>query len=322
MTEVVKLKGLSWSLTPEEIAMKTDELIANTKKTVDVIAQVDLKEVTCENVMKPLADLETEFTISRNGLDFFQHIHPDKARRDASTESDKKLSAFEVQMSMRRDVYERIDSLNTCCSIQNAEGKRYLERKIKNGKRNGIHLDESIRKQIEVLKKKESELGISFQKNLTEADTILYFTKDQLAGLSDEFVESLNKSEDGKYEVTLKYPHVFPLMKKCSVAKTREETNRAFNSRCKETNSKILEELVDLRREKAALLGFENHASFIHAMRMAENPKKVKEFLVSLAEKLKPLGKSDMDLMLELKKEECERNKEEFDGKINMCSPP
>lgn len=49
-----------------------------------------------------------------------------------------------------------------------------------------------------------------------------------------------------------------------------------------DANSKILQQLVDLRRKKATLLGYETHAAYIHEMRMAKNPQNVQEFLASL----------------------------------------
>ena len=41
-------------------------------------------------------------------------------------------------------------------------------------------------------------------------------------------------------------------------------------------------------------------------------------YIKTKTEKLKPLGKKDLDLMLKYKKEDCEKNGEAFDGKINM----
>ena len=77
-------------------------------------------------------------------------------------------------------------------------------------------------------------------------------------------VFSLNfQADDGKCKVTMKYPHFFPVSRKCKVPETRKKLEIAYQSRCLEENTKILEELIELRQEQAEMLGYESHAHYI-----------------------------------------------------------
>ncbi|KAK2874009.1 hypothetical protein QQF64_004068 [Cirrhinus molitorella] len=310
---------LRWDLTPDKIQQLTEELTAKTKKVYDMVGALDLASVSYENTLKALADVEVEYTVQRNMLDFPQHVSPCKDVRTASTEADKKLSEFDVEMSMREDVYQRIVALEEKLSDESLtpEAKRYMERLIKLGKRNGLHLPKDTQEEIKKIKKKMSTLCIDFNKHLNEDTTCLHFSREELGGLPEDFLNSLEKDESGKLKLTLKYPHYFPTMKKCFVPETRKKLEEAFNSRCKEENSAILKELVELRFQKSSLLGFSTHADFVLEMNMAKTSKTVATFLEDLAAKLKPLGEQERAVILKLKEQESQKRNLPFTGELH-----
>lgn len=314
------LDGISfeWNQSKEDIEKAASELIEDSRRVYDLIGSLDRENATYANIVKVLADSQSAYDTKRNVLDFPQHVSPDKEVRAASTEADKKLSAFEVEMSMRKDVFDNLVACMEKGGSMPAEGKRFLERLIKYGKRNGLHLSPEIQDEIKMIKKRMSDLSIDFNKNINEENTILEFSEQELSGLPGDFVSSLDKGEGDKLKVTLKYPHYFPVMKKATNAETRKIMEAAFSSRCMEENTPILEELVELRAKMASLLGYKNHAAYVTEMRMAKTGEIVANFLAGLAKKLDPLGEKEIEQLLALKKAECEENSWNFDGKLNM----
>ncbi|XP_071545618.1 thimet oligopeptidase-like [Panulirus ornatus] len=307
-------------VTPDDIEKQTDALIHRQRTAYDSIGSTPLDKVTYENVIKHLADLMAERATLGSPLDFPQHAATDKAVREASSKAEQKLEEFDVEMSMRKDIFDRVVAFRDTVNMEgfSDEQKRLIEKLILHGKRNGLHLSEEIQVEVKKIKKRMSELSIQFQRNLNEDNTKLFFTQEELAGMPDDFINELSQGEDGKLEVTMKYPHLFPITKKCRVPDTRRLMVTASQSKCMEENTPILEELITLRQKQADLLGYKNHAAYIVEERMAKTPKTVAQFLSSLSEKLQPLWQQEKAVMLNLKKEECEKYNYEYSGKLDF----
>lgn len=318
MAAVAEGVKLNWNLSTEEILKRTDELIERSRKVYDAVGALKPEELTYENCLKALSDDTAEYHTAKSNLDFPQHVSTDKEIRTASTEADRKLSEFEVEVSMRKDVFDNLVAFKERnIGPLSPEASRVLERLIKLGKRNGLHLPEEVQKEIKAIKSRMSSLEIDFNKNLNEENTILEFTNEELAGMQEDFINSLEKTDAGLNKVTLKYPHYFPITRKASNPKTRQRIEYAFNRRCIQENTPILEELVELRKKMADLLGYPTHASYITELRMSKTAEAVSSFLSELCSKLRPLGDADLAEMLSLKEAECKELGHEYDGKIN-----
>ncbi|XP_034853331.1 thimet oligopeptidase isoform X1 [Mirounga angustirostris] len=323
---------LRWDLSAQQIGELTVELIEQTKRVYDQVGSQKFEDVSYESTLKALADVEVSYTVQRNILDFPQHVSPSKDIRMASTEADKKLSEFDVEMSMRQDVYQRIVWLQEKVQKDSLrpEALRYLERLIKLGRRNGLHLPEDTQQKIKSIKKKLSLLCIDFNKNLNEDTTFLPLTREELVALLGLELGSADAPSPFLCLVWWPGPSNCGLGRVFSAQTSIPTQTLVFVStpRCglaspvqclQQTgeNCAILRELVTLRAQKSSLLGFSTHADYVLEMNMAKSSQVVATFLDELAQKLKPLGEQERAVILELKKAECEKRGLDFDGRIN-----
>ncbi|KAI6659742.1 Thimet oligopeptidase [Oopsacas minuta] len=298
---------LNWNLKVSDLHELSELYIREKRLVFDKIAS--LKDPNFNNTLGALERFDRDWTCLVNTLTLYQHVASSPELRTASSEADKNISNFDIQMSMRFDVFKVVNSLVAQSGTLVAEEKRCLEKFLLKGRKNGLEMEEVKRNAIEKLKQELSDLCIEFQKNLNEENTKLFFNPDQLNGTSQSFQDSLKKSEDGLLELTLSYPHFFPTMESCCVPETRMKLQKSFNSRCKDTNSLILLKVLKLRHELAGILGYKTFSDFtLDGVTMAATSQRVKEFLENLKLRLKSLGEQDLNALLELKLTETDDN--------------
>ena len=129
-----------------------------------------------------LERFDREWVCLVNTLTLYQHVSSSSELRQASSEADKRVSNFDIQMSMRVDVFQVVSRLVAQrVSLGHEEG-RWLDRFLLKGRKNGLEMEEEQRNVIENIKQELSDLCIEFQQNLNEEKTKLIFNPDQLAG--------------------------------------------------------------------------------------------------------------------------------------------
>jgi len=287
-------------LSAEEINTETDNIIQYVTQVLDEVANTEESVRTFDNTVRKLALCEGHFTTQVKSCDFPAQVSTDKAIRDASVKSDKKLSQFQIDWHMRADVYNVLIKFRDSNPSVAGLDKRLLDKMIQDFERNGLSLSKSEQQIVKNNKKQISELSIEYQKNLNEDETQLLFTKNELSGLSDTFINELSQ-ENNKYIITLKYPHVFPVLNNATNEQTRKTVALAFERKCQEKNIPILAQILKLRHENAKIMKYKTHADYVLEQRMAKNSENVNTFTNKLLEKLLPFGQKEKQVLLDLK---------------------
>ncbi|EKX31130.1 hypothetical protein GUITHDRAFT_166948 [Guillardia theta CCMP2712] len=315
-----KENKVRFDLTTDEIKSLSEEIKRKMTEVGDQVVNVEGRR-TFENTIAPLAKMDLELSPMSSSCDFAMHVSSDAKIREASQEADEDLRKFSVDFYMREDLYKAVmayeEERRKSGEKLGHEAQRYVDRLILDFKRDGLHLDPAKRERITELKKQLSEKEVQFQKNLNEDTAKLSFSLSELEGLSDDYLSSLESAEDGKKFVSLKYPELFPAMKKCKVEATRRALDSLRSVQCQEVNTPLLEDALQLRSELAELLGYESHAAYILELRMAKTTAAVQEMYDKLIPRLIPPAREELGKLLKLKEEEKKGRKEEFDGKIN-----
>ena len=297
----------------EEIKQKINSGIEEFEERIEKISKLKEKR-NFENTVRALAVAEGTLYNKCHPIAFLSLVHTEGKIRDAASEGKKEMEKSLIKSKSRVDLFEGLCKLEGEKEEWGKEEKRVYEKLFSDLSRNGLHLREEEREKVSEKRIKIAELSLQYNKNVNEEKQVVKFSEKELEGMPEHFFESLERDEEGRYCLTLKYPHVFPVLQNCRVAETRKRIRQVFESRCSEENVSILKEVLRLREECAHLLGYESDSHFMLETKLAKTPHKVEQFLEEASSKLRPLLELELRELLELKEEET---KPHFEGKLN-----
>ncbi|MEJ1920916.1 M3 family metallopeptidase [Microbacterium sp. KHB019] len=189
-----------------------------------------------------------------------------------------------------KTVHEQLGDLSL-----DPESRYLVERHFREMTHAGAGLDDDAKSRLTALNQKLSTLTTAFEKNLL-ADTndlAVYFeTAEDLDGLADgELSAAARAAADRGHQtgflITLPLFTGHPYLASLTNRESRRRIMEASRSRATRGNSNdnrtVLTEIVSLRAERAALLGYSSHAAYVTADETAGTPEAVADLLHRLA---------------------------------------
>jgi peptidyl-dipeptidase Dcp len=204
-----------------------------------------------------------------------------------------KITAAYDEIYFNGKLFARIEAIHAARESSNLtdEQKRLVERTHQQFVRAGAKLTPEQKKRLGEINQELSVLFTDFSnKVLADENTwVVLEKKADLAGLTESLIASYKSAADerkleGKWAVVNTRSSVDPFLTFSSRRELREKVWKAFKNRGdngneNDTNSTIAK-IVDLRAERAKLLGYPSHAHWRMADTMATDPKKAQELML------------------------------------------
>jgi len=214
--------------------------------------------------------------------------HTNDAIQALEREIAPKMSRHYSAISMNGPLFERIDRLYQARETLglDAETKRVLERSWKGFVRSGARLDAEGKKRLAAINEELASLGALFGQNVLadEKSWVLFLDERDLEGLPGFLRDAMAaaaaaRGEAGRFAVTLSRSIYEPFTTYSTRRDLRELAWKAFISRGQNggasDNGEIVRRTLELRAEKAKLLGYESYAALKLDDTMAKTPQAV-----------------------------------------------
>lgn len=293
----------------EDFKPATLAAIAEARANIDAIinnpapATFDNTIVALETASETLGSVTGIFynQLSAAGTDGLQALAEEIGPVQANFGSDIILN--EQLFARVKAVYDARGALSL-----NTEQQTLLDDTYKNFVRGGALLDETRKAELRKINESMSTLGPVFANNVkksAESFTLWIENEADLDGLPPTSIEgarqeATEKGQPDKWLFTLDYPSFGPFMTFSARRDLREKiwkanSNKAYGDSY--DNSANLLKIIELRHQRAQLLGYATHAEYVLERRMAEKPARVMEFLTELRDLYKVGALKDLEAL-------------------------
>jgi peptidyl-dipeptidase Dcp len=234
------------------------------------------------------------------------------------TEVTPLLSALNDEIYLNQDLFVKVKKVyeNQVSMNLNEEQTRVLELIYKQFVRGGANLSLEDRDKLSKLNNEISMLQVKFEQNLlheTNQTFVIVNKVEDLEGLPESNIQAAAKmasenGQEGKWMFNMQRQSCNPVLQYCKNREVRKKVYEAYYNRGNQdneyNNKEISKRLLELRMEKAKLMGYPNYAAFSLDNKMAKTPENVYKLLDQIWKPAVEKAKQELDdIRAEIKKE-------------------
>lgn len=288
------------------IEQSLDDHLINAQAVIDKVAKIDTP--TWDTLMQPLEEAHNRINLFWSPVSHLNSVMNNEALRAVHKRCLPKLSTFYTELGQNVDLFNAtlaLEGSKHFASLSAAQ-QQQVRHSIRDFKLSGVSLGSAEKRRFAEIERQLSSLTTEFSDNVLDANNAWsksVSSVKELEGLPDSAIAAAkeraeNKNETG-YLLNLEFPCYMAVMMFAKDSALREEMYTAYCTRASDQgphagqydNSDLMNTILQLRAEKAALLDYESYADLSVVPKMVDSPQQVLDFLNNLAERAVPKAK-------------------------------
>jgi thimet oligopeptidase len=292
-----------WEQTPDAVTASMMEAIAKGNAALDQTGSQNHEYVTFESSVAALENLRADVSAVANRAAMISETNPDPVMRSVAESALKRFQEWNVGIDYREDVFKAIKALVAKKPKLTGEDEKLLSETLRDFRRAGMELPAEKRKEIEQLRQKLSKLSAEFEANILAAKAPVVFTKEELDGVSDNFLSSPGiKIDNDHYQVMANSMWQYNTVEDNARSKaTRKKLYVAHDSLAKEKNVPVVNQMLALRNQIALRLGYKSWADYQAEIRMAKTAANAQAYIDNLVPGIQPKFDAELRELQQMK---------------------
>ena len=295
------------AIRPEHVTPAVDTLLAQANAALE--HAVSPMVAADYDAMSAVLDVATE-RLSRawGAVSHLNAVADTPALRAAYTENLPKLTEFHTRLGADERLYAKYKAIHASASTADltAPRRKALANALRDFVLSGAELSGTDKARFAAIQARAADLEQQFSEHVLDATDGFchYATGAALEGVPAEVLQATREAAqaDGLegHKLTLHYPVYGPVMQYARDRALRQTLYTAYVTRASELgpisrdNGPLMDELLALRHEAAALLGHANYAELSLVPKMARSATEVQSFLRDLAARARPHAEKDL----------------------------
>jgi oligopeptidase A len=282
----------------EHVEPAVEELLRDARQELTQLTS-DPTPRTFANTMDRLDHLTERLEYAMQVTRNLEAVATTPELRAAYNAAQPQVSEFYSSLPLNDALWQAVQAYSHTEEARNLTGvrKRFLEKTMDNFRRHGAELDAAGKKRIAEIDVELTKQTIRFAENVLDSTNefeLIVRDERKLAGLPESARAMARASAASKgleapsWRFSLQGPSYLAVMTYLDDEEIRRQVYEAFVKRAiagEHDNRPVMKRILELRREKALLLGYRDFADLVLEDRMAHSGARAQEFLADLKEK-------------------------------------